>query len=384
MEVIDLLGEDDTRDELGLGTIRDALADLLFPGTSTIQSRARYFLFVPWVYRELERKKTGSVESAQAGRKMQGKLRAALMAGGETDGVIGYRAGLNVKRLPTEVYWSGVRQWELLRFEGSEADYCRSMDGHYRIADPTVQPDGGESNQRTAIRWDPRLPTPPEDWLKGTSFALPLAEANYLHGRILETHPPSLLAHLLDDREIIADDVKFPWKMKHRRPLTPVLVDQLEHARNFSEVLHGAMLLYNRLLADEKPGGQYVDFYDDLLGEWQARLVARKTELGRWRRAAFWQLIRGELHARVRGVTQRFIDRWIDLALSTESVAKSSAATQQIIQQERTVKGSRARLGNARAVENWSGSSGSKQLDYRWGRPVRAVVNDILEGFARA
>ena len=38
----------DARDELGLGTVRDTLADLLFPGTSTIQQRARYFLFVQW------------------------------------------------------------------------------------------------------------------------------------------------------------------------------------------------------------------------------------------------------------------------------------------------------------------------------------------------
>ncbi len=38
----------DARDELGLGTIRDSFADLLFPGLSTIQERVRYFLFVQW------------------------------------------------------------------------------------------------------------------------------------------------------------------------------------------------------------------------------------------------------------------------------------------------------------------------------------------------
>jgi hypothetical protein len=38
----------DARDELGLGTIRDTLSDLLFPGTSTVQQRVRYFLFVQW------------------------------------------------------------------------------------------------------------------------------------------------------------------------------------------------------------------------------------------------------------------------------------------------------------------------------------------------
>src|SRR3954451_7514996 len=81
MEVIDLFREDDTRDELGLGTIRDPLADLLFPGTSTIQTRARYFLFVPWVYKELERRGVGSREWDDRLRKLQGKLRDALIEG---------------------------------------------------------------------------------------------------------------------------------------------------------------------------------------------------------------------------------------------------------------------------------------------------------------
>ncbi len=49
--------EKESRDELGIGTVRDSLADLLFPGTSTIQTRLRYMLFVPWIYRALEDKK---------------------------------------------------------------------------------------------------------------------------------------------------------------------------------------------------------------------------------------------------------------------------------------------------------------------------------------
>ena len=53
LDVIDLFGEKDTRDELGIGTVRDALADRLFPGISTIQTRARYFLFIPWVHQGL-------------------------------------------------------------------------------------------------------------------------------------------------------------------------------------------------------------------------------------------------------------------------------------------------------------------------------------------
>jgi len=45
LDVISLFRERDTRDELGIGVIRDAFADLLFPGTSTIQDACPILLF---------------------------------------------------------------------------------------------------------------------------------------------------------------------------------------------------------------------------------------------------------------------------------------------------------------------------------------------------
>jgi hypothetical protein len=52
--IMALFREKDSRDELGLGPIRDSIADHLFPGTSTIQTRVRYMLFVPWIYTMVE------------------------------------------------------------------------------------------------------------------------------------------------------------------------------------------------------------------------------------------------------------------------------------------------------------------------------------------
>jgi len=51
-ELIALYTQSESRDELGVGQIRDAFADGLFPGTSTIHTRARYFLFIPWLYQQ--------------------------------------------------------------------------------------------------------------------------------------------------------------------------------------------------------------------------------------------------------------------------------------------------------------------------------------------
>jgi len=50
--VLDLLATPGGVDELGIGVIRDAFADLLFPGISTIQTRAKYFLIIPRIVRE--------------------------------------------------------------------------------------------------------------------------------------------------------------------------------------------------------------------------------------------------------------------------------------------------------------------------------------------
>ena len=51
-EIVRMFSQPESRDELGLGQIRDALSDTLFPGTSVLLTRARYLLFVPWLYRE--------------------------------------------------------------------------------------------------------------------------------------------------------------------------------------------------------------------------------------------------------------------------------------------------------------------------------------------
>ena len=52
--VLDLMAEKGVVDELGIGVIRDAFADLMFPGLATIQTRAKYFLIIPRLLKEYE------------------------------------------------------------------------------------------------------------------------------------------------------------------------------------------------------------------------------------------------------------------------------------------------------------------------------------------
>jgi hypothetical protein len=51
-QLLSMLTEPGTLDELGVGQIRDAFSDSLFPGFSTIQTRARYLIAVPQIFQD--------------------------------------------------------------------------------------------------------------------------------------------------------------------------------------------------------------------------------------------------------------------------------------------------------------------------------------------
>src|SRR5690242_7217552 len=125
-DVIALFREQETRDELGLGGIRDTFADLLFPATSTIQTRARYFLFIPWIYQDLERRRTVPGDVERLARRDEIRLIQALKKGGETDGIIGTLAEDRLARLPSSIYWAGLGRLRIRRFPGSQEQYHRA------------------------------------------------------------------------------------------------------------------------------------------------------------------------------------------------------------------------------------------------------------------
>ena len=107
--IMALFEETESRDELGLGPIRDSIADHLFPGTSTIQTRVRYMLFVPWIYTRVEDMDASPERLVQEARNLEVSLIDALRSGGEEEGVIGRFAHGQLQRLPSSVYWNGLR-----------------------------------------------------------------------------------------------------------------------------------------------------------------------------------------------------------------------------------------------------------------------------------
>ena len=380
MEVIDQFRDEDTRDELGIGTVRDSLADLLFPGTSTIQTRARYFLFIPWVYLELERRKIGYTYIAKEARKAETVLIDKLLDAGADVGVIGARSRGKLQRLPSTAYWAGLRKWGILQLTRSKDEYHRWLDLYYdRLHQAPAADESDDAGSIGSANWHPHIPPAPESFPDGATFDLTTEEADYLADRIRQKTSGSLLAHFVS-RELIPD-APLPWLDEACQTLPLKLRQLMDHARHFSEVMHGAALLYNLLLAESHP--QFANLcgeYRDRLADWWAEVPMIKAAPVVDERDAFWTLVESNTAHRIPPPTKTFVNRWHQLVLdagSEQSIVDSCDARQLVKEREVSLKRGRARIGNDRMLQDWGGKSGTSQLNYRW-PTVSQIIDDIV------
>jgi len=380
LEVIALFQEQDTRDELGVGAVRDAFADLFFPGTSTIQTRARYFLFVPWIYLELERREIPSAEIAKRARIAEIRLIDALARADDANGTIGIEARDSLKRLPSNIYWQGLAEWGIRIFPGSQDQYHRAADSFSAARNRTVKNDDNELvGDGARVNWHAGIPTRPVDFPDDASFRLTRREAEYLRERVFTRHPTTLLAFLLD-RGRPGEGADFPWQHAQLAEFLSRHQEQLDHARNFSEVIHGAALLYNLMLSEAANREAWTADYAARLVEWSQRRDQRHVALAQWDRVRFWDIV-SSVHGSVAFGTRRFVDRWIDLTLSLPDVGASPRTRALVAERELALKGVQARLANPRALERWNGAAGAAQLNFRWGVSSQ-IIADIHAGLA--
>ena len=80
-ELISAFGDRQSIDNLGIGIVRDSISEQLFPGISTIQTRARYFFFIPWFCQRLEGERVRSAEFSRRYRALEIALIDRLVEG---------------------------------------------------------------------------------------------------------------------------------------------------------------------------------------------------------------------------------------------------------------------------------------------------------------
>lgn len=395
-DLIALFSEHESRDELGVGQIRDVLSDLLFPGTSVLQTRARYFLLVPWCFqhaaRQLSRQsvRPGGPRSLVQQAYLNERQLVSTLSKTEAEGVIGRRAGSALKNLPSAVFWSGLRRYGILTRDVGPSQLTGRAPRH-------SLDEAEEIVGHALTEWSPTLPPVPPDfpWTLEGGLDLSYEEASWLRERMVESSRGSLLEHLLmaGDDPAPATTAAAPWE--HATCLTaPASVRAaLDLAHGFSLLMHGASLLYNLLVAEryEDSGLTRVDTpvqtYRDRYAEWRDRVADENRLLDRWDIEELWSVVDAG-SSRVGARTRRFVNEWTRAARSAEAASTASAHSPSatvlgafVAEREREIKRTQSRLTNAKLLGSWNGASGARAITFRWTQVAR-IVTDVRAGLA--
>ncbi|MEG2210810.1 MAG: DUF6361 family protein [Eubacterium sp.] len=368
LATLKLLGTQTALDELGIGVIRDAYADILFPGISTIQTRAKYFVLIPYLFQKAAK------QHLQNGTQVQkwiiaaeDKLVGTLVGNSGTgeNGIIGKNAlkqKRTVKMRPSSIYWNGLRTFEIIRDAGVSLSAACSITAASsgKKAELTVKTDGETYDDVEAASCDSVLfsPLSPEnDFEREASILLTKKEAEFLsyqisHAKLTKN---TLLDFLIKTKLCCNSFDEIPVDI-----LPPALKRDYLLAQDFSDFIIGAHIRYNVIFSGYKD-----EEMKDEWNQWRNAFATRKFNLD-------------EILARIScgDFTQKFCREFLALAYENND----KAIDELIIHREKQVKGDRAKLCKPTEYRyNYDRPIHFYRLDFRFGT-AKAIIRDIITG----
>jgi hypothetical protein len=294
--VIDLLKPEGKIDELGIGVIRDALSDTFFPGFSTIQTRAKYFLIVPRILKEYQiqyenRKNKPALKEYLRTRENQ-IIRFLAEKYRDTDeqGIFGITLAGTTRELarkPSSIYWSGLRLFNIVNTHLSLTEYIARQDRQDSLIDLLTMTDDEKGDDLDAGYEDPfgiKLPDNNQNWDQDLSIEPEYEEADFLRDKIIDNHQDKLIGQMLKNRKLIDLFVKIRsfgdlcdvfWEKE-----IPIETKRLlKLAKDFNEIIHGAHIRYNCLLQERFGTDDMLEGFSNDWDLWRNRLMADRGTL---------------------------------------------------------------------------------------------------------
>ena len=375
LNVIHLLDEQGAVDELGIGTIRDAFADYFFPGTSTVQTRAKYFLIVPYVLLEAGSGKYGSDISSIL-RRIDNEERICrdILIKTSSDGVIGSQDPKSwVLRTPSNIYWTGIKRLGIFKENLSVKEYIQQsliQRSLKKAKESGNREKDAEENERddfdagdiTSIQFWSLGNTYHNNWRDKLTIELLPEEAVFLRTQIITSQRGSLFAFILKNNITVDKYNSFGALTEDiKDSVDPELRYMMELANDFNNLVSIITTRFN-LIVFEGKNRRAREKWDVLskdlnrrckvnLKEVFNRLSVRNTKLKEF-------LLRVQEEIREGDIT---------------------AVDKSIINREISLKGSKrakvCRIGEYREPSyRWIGID---ILDYRF-TPAKIIINDIM------
>ena len=383
-KVMKLLQGQGAIDELGLGRIRDAFSNTMFPGMSVLQTHAKYFLLMPALYAYLEKTRITDVREARSiVRDSEIKLTYRLMEGSAKDmvGIIGAdmlrRGEGHVKYDPTYVYLAGLETFGLIPHGINIYATLAERSAMFQNT-PKKQKgneDGADDSDDLLGNRQIFIPCG-EDYGFGTreplNITLSHKEAETLKHKIIASTKGSMLSYLLDSglyknvTEYLFDDLGIvlkdsPEKYYHIYQLA------LRYSRFACLLRVRYAMLYDIAVGADREAVEEQARFDEMLAEFSQEFVPEAIE---------------EIISFVSvKVTEESCKAFILKASKLIANGDFDELDRQITLREKTIKGlKRSKLINAKELQQGKPFESPSMMAYRWNTIVRTVLTEIKEG----
>ena len=393
-QVLSILQEKGTLDELGIGQIRDAFADKLFPGISTIQTRAKYFVTLPYIfhdYRNLsifERSKTTlydylSEREDELARQLVNNHKNAI-----PPGIIGKESlDSGVSRKPSSVYWNGLRQLSIINAQLSLREFVAQYQDLLNSKVKEHEEDDEPSSVTAHMVPKPDCYEP--QWLDDVSLELTEREAKFLRSRLLTSSKTEfsiltqVFKHRLENRVLttLENTTNSSWQIEalyeclKDSPVSPNTKECLKKALEFSFVLKGAHIRYNILLANKSGNSDFKDNLEDEFALWLEQARSNQSYFTQDNIDSWYQLAFG-LSERINKRTRKFIEGWCHLIM-TQSPTRELDKCVRV----QAIANKEGRCLLNKALSEQQGWVGMYNLEFRW-PTARTILRDIQEGLS--
>ncbi len=224
--ILTMMDEEGAVDEIGIGRIRDAFANIFFPGTSTIMTRAKYYFIVPYAFKDALANRNLTkykeiIKEVEDGIERKCAEKMLKKNPGSGNGIIGARSlarGEWVSRKPSSIYWNALRTVGMFTYENISTieSYVKvALANRDNIIDKTSKSDDEEDDRDDSDAFHRKMKpfwNLPEGgynkrWITDISIDLTFDEADFLRNQISTRYQDTLFKVMLDN------NIRLPERM---------------------------------------------------------------------------------------------------------------------------------------------------------------------------
>ena len=369
MQVLKMTSESVALDELGIGRIRDAFADRMFPGISTLQKHTKYFSLMPQVYRKATERRYNRLSEVKAEIVRLERIMTKNLYEGSTikwgitgSDTIGKGTGSYVKYDPAYIYNSGLQTFEILRSpQVTELIYSASKAIHntpkaQKSEDEDVADDALD---KAGLFQFCSFPQIDYDFTKACSLDLTTSDYDFITDHILKAKAcqGTLLRWLVDNPQ-----TTLPERFEHLRGchLPKELADFQDLAQRFADFIYMVHVRYNYI---------YSGYQDEEMLEKFMQLLEAYRDSGT-------DIDTVLAAVNIRENSGKWFCKEIAQHIADGETEKNGLLDQVIINRERRVKGSRRKIGNPSYKYDKQNRIHYYKLTYRW-----KTVKQFIEEF---